>query len=220
MKHYGNIQTATENIEQVFDLYRIYGSHDYIGEGLSQVEHAMQCASQAAKEYPNNLGYILGAFLHDIGHLLALDDGKTVGFDFTNTKMLQPTRMKGAEHKSLGLGLYKHELVGAEFLKQKGFPSDIYSLGANHVLAKRYLVTQNPDYFHTLSDASKATYWKQGGSLILSEMKSFLADPNYPIYIKMRSWDDAAKMVRFNYEHDIAHYENMALDYVLNYEKS
>ena len=71
MKHYGNIQTATENIAQVFDLYRIYGSHDYIGEGLSQVEHAMQCASQAAKEYPNNPGYILGAFLFlNFGQLL------------------------------------------------------------------------------------------------------------------------------------------------------
>ena len=38
---------------QIFFLYNKYGSSDYIGENVSQLEHATQCAMLAeAQEFP------------------------------------------------------------------------------------------------------------------------------------------------------------------------
>ncbi len=55
-------------LDLVFDLYKKHGDADYIGEKVSQVEHALQCAHFAESE---NFGpnVILGAFLHDIGKI-------------------------------------------------------------------------------------------------------------------------------------------------------
>lgn len=48
-----NEATAEEVTKEVFDLFREYGSRDYIGEPVSQQEHMTQCAMLAEKEgYP------------------------------------------------------------------------------------------------------------------------------------------------------------------------
>ena len=53
-------------INIVFDLYTKYGDNDYIGEEVTQLEHALQCAHQASIEFPDNLEIILGAFLFSL----------------------------------------------------------------------------------------------------------------------------------------------------------
>jgi predicted HD phosphohydrolase len=53
-------------INKIFSLYEKYGDNNYIGERVSQIEHALQCSFLAEKEnFPNHV--ILAAFLHDIG---------------------------------------------------------------------------------------------------------------------------------------------------------
>lgn len=110
--------------EEIFDLFRKYGSRDYIGEPVSQQEHMTQCAMQAEKDgYPDEV--ILGVFLHDIGHL--------VGFD------------RGLPHMG-DIGTNAHEIVGERFLKDLGFPESVTSFVRGHVDAKRYLVFKYADY--------------------------------------------------------------------------
>ena len=57
-----NYARLEEGLEIVFNLYDTHGNADYIGEEVSQLEHALQCAHYAAKDYPNRPDVILGAF--------------------------------------------------------------------------------------------------------------------------------------------------------------
>ena len=115
---------AEQATKEVFDLFRKYGSRDYIGEPVSQQEHMTQCAMLAEKDgYPDEV--ILGVFLHDIGHL--------VGFDGDLPPMGD-------------VGTNAHEIVGEQFLKDLGFPESVTSFVRGHVDAKRYLVFKYPDY--------------------------------------------------------------------------
>ena len=57
------------DINEIFDLYIKNGDNDYIGENVSQIEHALQAALLAENQsYPDHV--ILASFLHDInsGH--------------------------------------------------------------------------------------------------------------------------------------------------------
>ena len=50
-------------------LFEKYGNNDYDGEPVTQTSHMVQCAMLAMKNNADN-ELVLGAFLHDIGHLL------------------------------------------------------------------------------------------------------------------------------------------------------
>lgn len=200
--NYSNAEQFYEGINIVFDLYTKYGDNDYIGEEVTQLEHALQCAHQASIEFPDNMEIILGAFLHDIGHLLSIHDSshgvedKLIDFD----------------NKSLnGLGLVNHENIGADFLEKMGFPKSVSSLGRNHVIAKRYLITKDGEYLNNLSDASKETFKLQGGVLSNIELTNFELDKEHPVFIRMRHWDDMAKDTEFNYQRNISFYRDMAV---------
>lgn len=194
--NYSNIAIFAESIKEIFDLYRNYGGNDYIGEEVTQLEHALQCAHFAEKEYPDNSAIILGALLHDIGHLMLL-------------------KKKDREHVSEDVynqyGAINHEIVGPDFLKRNGFPESVISLGRNHTIAKRYLITKYPEYYNNLSEASKKTLVEQGGELSLNEINEFEKNENKDLYIQMRHWDDSAKLTDFVYDKTIDYYEDMAL---------
>ena len=50
--------SVEERVKEIFRLYHHYGNEDYLGEEVSQVEHATQCAMQAEKEgYPTDVSY-------------------------------------------------------------------------------------------------------------------------------------------------------------------
>jgi phosphonate degradation associated HDIG domain protein len=160
-------------INQVFELYERFGSADYIGEPVSQIEHMTQSAQLAEKEgYDSEV--ILAAFFHDIGHLLS-----------------QNTEMESMG----GYGVKRHEQIGADFLREKGFPERIAKLVENHVQAKRYLTYKYSDYLAKLSEASLKTLEYQGGPMNGEQAKKFEKDPLFEVSLKMRSWDEAAKEV-------------------------
>ncbi|XP_066977211.1 2-amino-1-hydroxyethylphosphonate dioxygenase (glycine-forming)-like isoform X2 [Macrobrachium rosenbergii] len=55
-------------VDDVFSLFGDFGNDDYIGEMVSQEQHALQAAHLAETEgFPPEI--IIGALLHDIGHL-------------------------------------------------------------------------------------------------------------------------------------------------------
>jgi putative nucleotidyltransferase with HDIG domain len=104
-------------VDEVFALYDQYGSEDYIGEPVSQLEHMSQSAQLAMNEGFDD-DVVLAAFFHDIGHICV---------------------MKHQENNMGGYGVKSHEKIGADFLRQRGFPEKIARLVENHVQAKRYL---------------------------------------------------------------------------------
>ena len=163
-----------KNINKVFDLYENYGTSNYIGEDMTQVEHAKQAAFLASQNYMcNKPDIILGAFLHDIGHLLVFEN-------------------KHIE-KMGDLGAKDHEIVGSNFLSSLGFPERICKIVANHINTKRYLISLNSEYYDELSEASKKTFEYQGGKMAEKEMKDFKLDENFRIHLYIRKFDDLAK---------------------------
>jgi phosphonate degradation associated HDIG domain protein len=165
-------QTPEETAEFIINLYHRFGDEDYIGEPVSQVEHMCQCALLAEAEgYDDEV--ILAAFSHDIGHLC---------------EHIMPAKQMD------GYGVVDHEKLGADFLRSNGFSETIASLVENHVQAKRYLTYHFPEYYHQLSEASKRTLEFQGGKMTLQEAMSFEADPLFDLHIKLRRWDEKAKL--------------------------
>lgn len=161
---------TNESIAKVFSTFRQRGDEEYHGEPVSQLEHAVQAAELAKRGHPNDPEFILAAFLHDFGHLCDSTDGDMDGY-----------------------GTWDHEAVGARTLKQLGFSDKITRLIANHVRAKRYLVSTDPLYFADLSAASKITLIKQGGLLSAEEQRDFELDPLFELHIALRRLDEQAK---------------------------
>ncbi|XP_070577883.1 2-amino-1-hydroxyethylphosphonate dioxygenase (glycine-forming)-like [Ptychodera flava] len=167
--------TAEKVTRSIFTLFRKHGCSSYIGEAVTQQEHAIQCAMLARKQgYSEEV--ILGAFLHDIGHMVGIDQG----FE----------RMVTGD---IVLGSADHEKVGEQFLKELGFPESVTSIVRGHVTAKRYLVFKYQDYYNRLSEASKMTLVHQGGPMSKSEAEEFEKQPQFKAILKMREWDEAAK---------------------------
>ncbi|MDG1277780.1 MAG: HDIG domain-containing protein [Algoriphagus sp.] len=181
-----NLEKAIR-VHQVFELYERFGSADYIGEPVSQLEHMAQSAQLAEKEGYDS-AIILAAFFHDIGHLLAQD---------TETESMG------------GYGVKSHEQIGADFLRENGFPERVAKLVENHVQAKRYLTFRYPDYLAKLSEASLKTLEYQGGAMNAEEAEGFEKDPLFEVSLKMRSWDEAAKEVQVPIP-DLNKYKEMA----------
>jgi len=112
-------EMAMERAEALLKVLNAASSMDYIGEPISQLEHALQCGKFAADSGADN-EVILGALLHDIGHLL-------VGFESND----------GPSQQRMGnLGVVNHELVGARFLLRLGFSNKLAQLVCGHVQAK------------------------------------------------------------------------------------
>lgn len=161
-----------ETAEFIISLYRQYGDEDYIGEPVSQVEHMCQCAELAEKDgHPEEI--VLAGFFHDIGHLC---------------EHIMPVQQMD------GFGVVDHEKLGADFLLSKGFSEDIASLVKNHVQAKRYLTYRYPSYYEQLSEASKKTLEFQGGVMTKEEALAFESDKLFDLHIKLRRWDERAKL--------------------------
>lgn len=166
-------RSVIARVDEIFNLIEKYGRADYIGEAISQVEHAAQ-AAQLAEEQGYDEEIILGALFHDIGHICVNE----------------------AQYQDMGgFGNQEHEKVGAEFLRQKGFPERVIQVGANHVKAKRYLTYKYPEYYEKLSVASKQTLEYQGGRMSDEEAAAFELDPYFAESIKLREWDEEAKVI-------------------------
>ncbi|MDQ6890000.1 MAG: HDIG domain-containing protein [Bacteroidota bacterium] len=183
---------AIKNTDEILSLYQQYGNQDYIGEPVSQIEHMCQCAQLAEKEnYDEEV--ILAAFFHDIGHLCE----HIMEVDYMDE-----------------YGIVDHEKIGAEYLKSKGFSKKITSLIASHVEAKRYLTLMHPEYYDTLSDASKSTLNFQGGRMSQAEAKAFEKDEWFPLYLTLRGWDEKAKEENVPLP-DLDHYRKMMIDHLI-----
>jgi [1-hydroxy-2-(trimethylamino)ethyl]phosphonate dioxygenase len=157
-------------IDEIIDLFQRQGDAAYHGEAVSQTEHALQSAALAEQqEAPDTL--VVAALLHDIGHLL---DGQD--------EDLADRGLDG-----------RHEEAGCAWLAEHFGPKVTEPIRL-HVAAKRYLCAVDPVYLAELSPASRLSLSLQGGPLEAEERADFESNPMYHEAIRLRYWDDTAKV--------------------------
>ncbi len=159
---------ATAN--RVLDLLSSAGQAEYHGEQVSQLEHALQAAHLAAED-DGDEQEIIAALLHDIGHIWPVE-GRQV----------------------TSVGVVEHDEVGAQALRELGFSDDVADIVSGHVAAKRYLVATDDAYAAKLSDVSVETLRLQGGPMSAEEVEDFHRSPNWRSQVRVRTWDDRAKI--------------------------
>ena len=157
-------------LEQIRAAFARRGVETY-GEGVSQLEHALQCAACAERDGADP-ALIAATLLHDIGHLI-----HDLPVDIADQGI-------DAQHESLG----------SAWLSQY-FGPDVTEPVRLHVAAKRYLATAEPGYFDLLSPASVQSLQLQGGLMSMEERARFSAERFADAAIQLRRWDDEGKVV-------------------------
>ena len=147
--------------------------HEGYGEGVSQLDHALQCGAFAERDGATP-ALVAAAFLHDIGHLLH--------------DLPQDVADSGLDTQ--------HESTGSAWLSQY-FGPEVTEPVRLHVAAKRYLATVEPGYFDQLSDASKLSLKLQGGPMGGARIKAFEAEPFFTEAVRLRRWDEEGKIVGY-----------------------
>jgi phosphonate degradation associated HDIG domain protein len=158
------------NLSDICVLFARKGGREYDGEGVTQLEHALQTAAQAEASGAS-AWLIAAALLHDLGHMLN-DQGET------------PT-LRGVDDL--------HQFAALPFLRAL-YPDDVLEPIRLHVDAKRYLCATRPDYFAALSADSKRSLVLQGGIYSAADAAVFIARPHAADAVKVRLWDDLAKI--------------------------
>ncbi|MEB3212075.1 MAG: HD domain-containing protein [Leptolyngbyaceae bacterium] len=166
--HSPTIQNPT--VQTILDLFKTKGHEQYGSEAVSQLEHALQCATLAeAADSPASL--VSACLLHDVGHLI-----HSLGEDVAE---------RGIDDR--------HEYRARPFL-QKLFGPEVVEPIRLHVNAKRYLCAVDSGYWETLSPPSKRSLELQGGIFSTHEAEAFIQQPHAPDAVRLREWDDLAKV--------------------------
>ncbi len=156
--------------DRIARLFAERGDSAYFGEQVSQSEHALQSAHLAEREGAAD-ELVVAALLHDIGHLV-----------------------DGHEEDVADGGLdAHHEDCGASWLAETFGPAVVEPIRL-HVAAKRYLCAVDRRYRETLSAASLKSLDLQGGPFDGAGVASFEANPHHREALRLRRWDDAAKV--------------------------
>lgn len=172
--------------DQILLLWQQRGRLAYAGEGVSQLQHAWQCAGLAQRAGATP-ALQLAAWLHDLGHLMS---------DLTGTPTAQ-----GIDDS--------HEALAAHVLSST-FGTAVGDPVALHVLAKRYLVTVQPGYHDGLSADSVRSLALQGGPMGSHDRAAFLSRPSAQAALRLRVWDDLAKVTGLRPPSEAAALEELA----------
>jgi phosphonate degradation associated HDIG domain protein len=157
-------------IGDIEKLFHDHGHIAYSGEGVSQLEHALQCAQLAEAEHASP-ELATAALLHDLGHML-------------NLQGASPT-VRGIDDM--------HQYFAVPFIRGI-FPAAVVEPIKMHVDAKRALCAMEPAYYEGLSEDSKRSLKLQGGIFSAEQLETFLAKPFAEDALRLRRWDDRAKV--------------------------
>ena len=157
-------------LEDIGALFREHGHIEYSGERVTQLEHALQAAHRAERaQAPMEL--VTAAFLHDLGHLL---------------------NQQGETPSERGID-DQHQYFAIPFLRPL-FPPAVIEPIRLHVDAKRALCAVDGAYHEQLSEDSKRSLELQGGVFTPEAAAAFLAKTHAEDAMRVRRWDDAAKV--------------------------
>jgi phosphonate degradation associated HDIG domain protein len=157
-------------IEFLLRLFKERGDGAYLGEPVSQTEHALQ-AAWAAERAGAGGPLVAAALLHDIGHLLH--------------DLPEDCALAGVDEA--------HEARGAGWLSRH-FGPEVAEPVRLHVAAKRFLCATDPTYASRLSEASLRSLRLQGGPFTPDEAARFRDRPHAEAAITLRRLDEQAKV--------------------------
>jgi phosphonate degradation associated HDIG domain protein len=157
-------------VDNIRGLFERNGASLYGGERVTQREHALQAAT-LAEASGADASLIAAALLHDVGHLLhdLPADAPERGVDDV------------------------HEVLASNWLR-RFFGPELTEPVRMHVAAKRYLCAVEPAYRDTLSAASLHSLKLQGEAFSTEEVRAFEQNPFFREGVRLRRWDDAAKV--------------------------
>ena len=149
-------------------------------EPVGFLAHAIQAAEQAEAAHPGDDELVVAALLHDVGWLLPKPSDSA----------LLTTDAAGAADAEF---LARHDVTGARYLDELGFPPRVCALVAGHVQAKRFLCATEPAYRAGLSEGSVFTLAKQGGPMSAAEVEAWTKSRDWALMVQLRRWDEGAK---------------------------
>jgi phosphonate degradation associated HDIG domain protein len=154
----------------LLDLYRHRGQAQYGGEAVSQLDHALQCAT-LAEQAGQPAEMIAACLFHDLGHLVHHlgDNPAQRGLDDRHEERAMP-------------------------VLEPLFPAAVTVPIQLHVAAKRYLCATDEDYWDSLSAVSKRSLELQGGAFSPIAAVRFIQQPHAQQAVQLRRWDDLAKV--------------------------
>ena len=165
----GDAMAGEDPTEFVMRLFKARGDAAYLGEPVSQTEHALQTA-WAAEQAGVSDALVAAGLLHDVGHLLhdLPEDCALAGIDDA------------------------HEVRGARWLLRH-FGPEVAEPVRLHVAAKRFLCATDPTYAGRLSEASRRSLRLQGGPFTPDEAAQFRKHPHAEAALMLRRLDEEAK---------------------------
>lgn|SRR5512134_72726 len=161
--------------DRLLDAMARSAARRYGGERVSELAHALQCAELARAAGADD-ELTLACLLHDVGRF-AVD--QALVFD----------RVGGGRAGARG-----HHEIGADLIAPY-VPERVAWLVRMHADAKRYLCSTEPGYHATLSPTSQHTLTLQGGLMEPEEIARHAAHPWLADALRLRRWDDLAKVV-------------------------
>jgi phosphonate degradation associated HDIG domain protein len=175
------VSRAVITLTEIRALFDAKGGCQYSGEPVIQLEHALQSA-QLAEQAEAGAALVTACLLHDFGHM-SNDMGET------------PT-LRGVDDK--------HQFHGVSALTGM-FGQAVLTPIRLHVDAKRYLCATDAGYWAGLSADSKRSLELQGGTFSAVEAAKFIAQPYAQDAVRLRRWDDLAKVAGIKTP-DLAYY--------------
>ncbi|MXN78155.1 phosphohydrolase [Burkholderia sp. 4701] len=167
--------------EEIRGLYREHGHVAYSGEPVTQLEHALQSGLLAEQAGAGD-ALVAAAFLHDLGHLL--------------NRQGETPSARGVDDL--------HQYYVLPFLRPI-LPDAVLEPIRLHVDAKRCLCRIDVGYYESLSPDSVRSLALQGGIFSDTEAEAFLQRPYAEDALRLRRWDDTAK-VEGKATPDLGHY--------------
>src|SRR5215467_15684652 len=153
-------------------------ARQYGQERVNELAHALQCAELADAAGADE-ELVLACLLHDVGRYAVAQEG------------ISDTLERISARPATGCG---HHEAGADLVAPY-VPERVGFLIRAHAEAKRYLCTTEPGYHDSLSRGSKHTLTLQGNLMTSEEMSRATRQPWWPDAIRLRRWDDAAKVI-------------------------
>lgn len=162
---------AVSPVDEILAPFTVRGHDSYLGEAVTQTQHALQAAWLATQDSaPPAL--IIAALLHDVGHLL---------------------HHGGEDIADRGIDA-RHEEIGARWLSRWLGPAITGPIRL-HVAAKRYLCRVDAGYQAQLSEASRQSLALQGGAFSDAEVEAFQRQEHWKDAVRLRRYDEAAKVI-------------------------
>ena len=167
-------------LDDIRALFEQHGRSAYGRESVTQLEHALQSACLGEREGASR-NLVVAAFLHDLGHLIGM------------SRRQGDATFNSDDDSEFGTGDDLHQYVALPFLRPV-FPDAVVEPIGMHVEAKRCLCAIDPGYRARLSPLSVHTLELQGGTYTPAEAEMFQRRPFAADAMRLRRWDDAAKV--------------------------